>query len=79
MGLLLKKDKKSSLVTWLYENPKKIFHIPDQENTYIELDPNKAYVAGSDGYETKCGWSPFDGWELYGRVEKVILYGKSIY
>lgn len=79
VGLLLKKDKKCPLVTWLYENPKTIFSIPNQPDTYIELDPDKAYIAGSEGYETKCGWSPFDGWELYGRVEKVILYGKSIY
>ena len=79
VGLLLKKDKKSPLNTWLYENPKRIFHIPDQPDTYVELDPDKPWIVGEDGYETKCGWSPFDGWELYGKVEKVILYGKSIY
>lgn len=75
------KEKKLStryLVTWFYENPKKIFHIPDQENTYIELDPEQSFVAGVDGYETKCGWSPFDGWELYGKVQRVILRGRRI-
>lgn len=78
VGLLLKNDKKSPLITWLYENPKKIFHIPDQPDTYIELDPEKPYTVGADGYETKCAWSPYAGWELYGKVEKVIYYGKSI-
>ena len=78
VGLLLKKDKHSPLSAWLYENPKKIFHIPDQENTYIELDPDKPYIVGQDGYETKCGWSPFDGWELYGKVRSVILRGREL-
>lgn len=78
VGLLLKKDKKSPLIKWLYENPKKIFHIPDQKNTYIELDPDKPYIVGEDGYQTKCNWSPFAGWEVYGKVEKVVLYGKSL-
>lgn len=78
VGLLLKKDKKSPLVRWLYENPKKIFRIPDQQNTYIELDPQKPYVVGADDYETKCGWSPFEGWELYGKVQSVILGGRRL-
>lgn len=83
LGLLIKALKKertllSYLVMWLYENPKKIFHIPDQPNTYIELDPDKPYMAGAGGYETKCGWSPFDGWQLYGQVETVQLRGKSL-
>ncbi len=78
VGLLLKKDKKSPLATWLYENPKKIFHIPNQEDTYIELDPDKPWIVGVGGYETKCGWSPFDGQELYGKVESVILRGKKV-
>lgn len=76
VGLLLKKDKKSRLVDWLYENPKKIFHIPDQQNTYIELDPDKPFI--SKNYQTKCAWSPFDGWELYGKVQTVILRGVKL-
>ncbi|MEK7129440.1 MAG: hypothetical protein AAB803_00325, partial [Patescibacteria group bacterium] len=83
LGLLWKavKEKKlphGDIATLLYENPKRIFSIPDQANTYIELDTEKPYIVGQDGYETKCGWSPFDGWELYGKAEKVVLRGKTL-
>ena len=66
------------VVTLLYDHPKKIFSIPDQHDTFIELDPQKSYKAGVDGYETKCGWSPYDGWELFGKVERVVLRGTSL-
>jgi dihydroorotase len=66
------------IVTLLYDNPKKIFNIPDQPDTFIELDPQKPYIAGASAYETKCGWSPFDGWQLFGEVERVVLRGKTL-
>ena len=28
---------------------------------------------------TKCGWTPFDGVEVAGRVERVTLYGQVVY
>ena len=68
-----KKITLSDIQKWLYENPKRIFQIPDQDHTYIEFDPDKSFIAGQNGYETKCGWSPFDGWELFGKVETVVL------
>ncbi len=83
LGLLLKAVHEKRLtmkhvVRLLYEAPKKIFHIPDQPKTSIELDPQRPYIIGSDGYATKCAWSPFDGWEAYGKVETVIFKGKKL-
>ncbi len=63
----------------LYTKPKNIFHIPDQKDTYIELDPDMPYKIGNDGYATKCGWSPFEGWEAYGKVETVVIKQKKVY
>lgn len=71
---LVKKD----VINLLYSQPKKIFSIPDQKDTYLELDPDQSFIAGENGYQTKCGWSPFNGWELYGRVETVIFKGKKV-
>lgn len=81
--LLLKavKDKKIKLemVTELiYTRPKQIFDIPDQVNTFVELDPDKPWIVGESGYESKCGWSPFEGWELYGKPETVVVRGKKV-
>lgn len=82
VGLMFKaakdgKIKQDDVVKVLYTNPKKIFNIPDQKDTYVELDPDKEYKIGDDGYETKCGWSPFDGWTAYGKVQTVVINGKK--
>ena len=71
--------KKSDVKRLLYDTPKKRFKIPTQPNTHIEVDFDIPYTVGSDGYETKCGWSPFDGWEVCGKVRKVVLRGKTLY
>ena len=83
VGLMYKaaKDgriKQEDVLKVLYTNPKKIFTIPDQPDTYVELDPEKEYVVGEDGYESKCGWSPFDGWTLNGKIETVVIRGKKV-
>ena len=83
LGLLFKamhekKITEKDVIRLLYDNPKRIFNIPEQKDTYIELDPAKPYRVGENGYQTKCGWSPFDKWQLYGKVENVILHGKRV-
>lgn len=83
LGLLFKavRDRRiteKDVIRLLYDNPKRIFNISEQKNTYIELDPTKSYIVGDDGYQTKCGWSPFDKWQVYGKVERVTLHGKQI-
>ena len=55
-----------------------IFSISNQPETYVELDPEKKYLVKASDFESKCGWSPFDGWELYGQPEKVVVDGKTI-
>jgi carbamoyl-phosphate synthase/aspartate carbamoyltransferase/dihydroorotase len=72
------KIKEEDVVKFLYTNPKKIFNIPDQADTYIELDPEIPFTVGEDGYETKCGWSLYEGMTLYGKVQTVVFKGKKI-
>ncbi len=66
------------LLTSLYTYPKKIFNIAEQPDTYVEMDMDKTWVVGKDNYESKAGWSPFDGWELPGVIKKVVLRGKIL-
>jgi dihydroorotase-like cyclic amidohydrolase len=82
LGLMYKavKDgriKEDDVIKFLYTNPKRIFNIEEQPDTYIELDPEKSFVVGENGYESKCGWSPFEGMTLYGKPETVVLRGKK--
>ncbi len=62
----------------LYARPKQIFHIPDQPKTFVEVDEDERWIVGEHGYETKCGWSPFEGWELPGVVKTVVIRGKKV-
>lgn len=79
LGVNQKKLLLDDVKRLLYENPKSIFQIPDQEETYIEFDPEKSWVVRNKDLQTKCNWSPFDGWELYGKVERVLVYGKEVH
>ncbi len=78
-AMMRKRIKLSDIKRLLYTAPKKIFNIPNQPNTYIDVDFAKSYTVGSDGYETKCGWSPFDGWEVYGKVLKTVIRGNTVF
>jgi dihydroorotase-like cyclic amidohydrolase len=83
LGLLLAAvhDKRLTLgqvKILLFDRPKRIFHIQDQPNTYIEFDPERPYLIGENGYETKCGWSPFAGWKAYGKISRVVIQGNTM-
>jgi dihydroorotase len=82
VGLLGKaiKEKKMPLELFqklLFDNPKKVFNIPDQIDTFVEIDFDKSYIV-QPPYETKCAWTPFEGWELFGSIETVTFKGKKL-
>lgn len=62
-----------------HTNPKKIFGLPDQPNTYIEVDMDKEWIIPDKMKYTKCGWTPFAGMKVTGMVKKVVLRGKTVY
>lgn len=61
-----------------HDNPKKIFNLPDQESE-VEIDLNETYVIKNENLFTKCGWSPFNGWKMHGRIKKVTLRKKIVF
>ncbi len=62
-----------------YTRPKQIFHLSDQENTYIEVDENQEYEVRNELLFTKCHWSPFTGRRLYGKVVKTVIRNQTVY
>lgn len=40
------------------------------------LDPNAPYVVRREDMKTKCGWSPFEGFTMPGRVTYTVLQGR---
>jgi len=62
----------------LDENPRKIFSLPIQPETWVEIDQNASYTFPDKPLYTKCGWSPFTGMKMTGRITSVVLRGKEV-
>ncbi len=60
-------------------NPRKIFNIPEQPNTLVEIDPTVHYNLSTVHLYTKCAWTPFEGKRVKGKVKRVILRGKVVF
>ncbi|MFH1781989.1 MAG: amidohydrolase family protein [Patescibacteria group bacterium] len=60
-------------------NPQKIFNFRQSDNTCIEIDTGNKYVIDNNNLKTKCAWSPFAGWEVYGKVKRVFIRGVKVF
>src|SRR5688500_2565594 len=67
------------LIQKMYTNPKKIFHLPEQPETWIEVDEDATYEIKAENQFTRCGWTPFEGWKVKGKVRKVVLRGTTAF
>jgi len=62
-----------------HTNPSTLFHLPEQPETWIEVDETAEWTIHGDTQFTKCKWTPFEGWMVTGRVEKVVLRGETAF
>ena len=62
----------------LARNPRRIFNLPEQPETWVEVDPEAEFVFPEHPLYTKCGWSPFEGMRLRGRITRVVLRGREV-
>ncbi len=60
-------------------NPRKIFNIPEQPETWVEVDEDAEYEIKAEHQFTRCGWTPFEGWKVKGKVRKVVLRGQTAF
>jgi dihydroorotase-like cyclic amidohydrolase len=67
------------LVELLYGGPRRVYGLPEQPETYIEVDLDERYTLGGGPLYTKCGWTPFAGMIATGRLKTVTLRGKTVY
>ncbi|KAK4337099.1 hypothetical protein RND71_043849 [Anisodus tanguticus] len=64
------------LVQKLYFNPKRIFNLPNQPDTYIEVDLDHEWTISETSFYSKSGWSPFANKKVQGIVRRVVLRGE---
>ena len=67
------------IIEKMHTNPKRIFHLPDQPETWVEVDENASYEIRAADLHSRCGWTPFEGWQVQGRVRRVVLRGEEAY
>jgi len=67
------------LVELMAINPRKIFNLPQQPDTFIEVDDHTPFTITNEGLHTKCGWTPFAGRQVVGRVQRVVLRGVTVF
>jgi dihydroorotase-like cyclic amidohydrolase len=73
------KITKEDIIEKCYTRPKEIFHLPEQPETHIEVDENEAWTIQNDRLQTKCKWTPFDGWKIKGKVKQVTIRGTKVF
>ena len=59
--------------------PRRVYALPEQEDTHIEVDIDTVYRLEHTSMFTRCGWTPFAGMDVVGRVERVVLRGDIVY
>lgn len=67
------------VITRMYENPRRIFDLPEQPNTWVEVDLEDGFTLRGADSLSKSKWTPFEGWQVRGRVTRVILRGQTAY
>lgn len=60
-------------------NPRRIFGLPEQPETWIDIDLKTTYTLSDKGLHTKCGWSPFSGMTVRGKVRRTHVRGHLIF
>jgi carbamoyl-phosphate synthase/aspartate carbamoyltransferase/dihydroorotase len=69
----------SDIIEKMHTNPQRIFHLPDQPDTWVEVDEDAKYEIRSENLHSRCGWTPFEGWQVKGRVRRVVLHGQTAF
>ena len=60
--------------------PRRIFGVPPAgSDTYTVIDTKARWTLDAAEMQTDCGWSPFDGMEVCGRVVEVVIRGEVVF
>jgi len=83
-------NKKQIKMEWILsrmcENPARIFSIkgkgkiaPGFQADLVFVDLKKEWKVRAEKMQSRCGWTPYEGMSLKGKVEKVIFRGELSY
>ena len=66
------------IIRLCHTNPSIIFNIPTDKKTSVEIFMEE-YILSKKDLKTKCGWSPFEGRRVIGKVSKVLIRGSKVF
>ncbi len=67
------------IVARCYTNPRRIFNLPEQPDTWVEIDPHAAWKISAAHTFTRSAWTPFEGFAVRGKVRRVTLRGQTAF
>lgn len=67
------------VIPMLADNPRRIFGVPCPPETYTVIDLDAEYTLSNDSLHTLCGWSPFAGMQVRGKVLETWIRGVQVY
>jgi carbamoyl-phosphate synthase/aspartate carbamoyltransferase/dihydroorotase len=59
--------------------PRRIFGLPAQPETWVEVDEKAGYEIRAAEMKSRCAWTPFEGSQVRGRVTRVVLRGREAF
>jgi carbamoyl-phosphate synthase/aspartate carbamoyltransferase/dihydroorotase len=67
------------ILTRMVRNPRRIFNLLEQPETWIEVDVDETWEIRADRTYTRCAWTPFEGWRVHGKLRRVVLRGQDAF
>ncbi len=67
------------VVELVAERPRHIWGLTCPPETYTVVDLDASYIVDRAQLRTQCGWSPFEGLRVWGRVRETWLRGRLAY
>lgn len=64
------------VVLRLSERPRRIFGLPEAADSHVEVDLDARYELQAAEMHSRCGWTPFEGHPVQGRVQRVVRRGE---
>lgn len=61
------------------DNPRRIFGLTCPDETYALVDLDAAYVIERADLHSRCGWSPFEGMAVHGKVVETWIRGRKVF
>lgn len=69
----------SELIDKMHTNPRRIFNLPEQPDTYVEVDLDHAWQIPASMPFSKCNWTPFENKHVVGKVLRVVIRGETAF